>query len=35
VIEVVEALPLEKGRGSLPAGKTINPLHKKIRQRKY
>jgi RNA recognition motif-containing protein len=34
-IEVVEALPLDKSRGALPAGKTINPLDKKIRQRKY
>ena len=35
VIEVVEALPLDKsGVGSL-SGKTNSPFHRKVRQRKY
>mgnify|MGYP001113734654 CR=1 FL=1 len=35
LIEVVAALPRDKNRGAPPAGKKINPLHRKTRQREY
>lgn len=36
LIEVVEALPLDKSSEGPPAGKkTNNSLHRKVRQRKY
>jgi RNA recognition motif-containing protein len=35
LIEVVEALPLDKSSGGSPDGKTNNSLHRKVRQRKY
>ncbi|MFO8143673.1 MAG: RNA-binding protein [Dehalococcoidales bacterium] len=35
LLEVVAALPLDKNRGASPAGKTVNPLRRKIRQREH
>ena len=35
LIEVVEALPMDKSNGGSIAVKTTNFLHRKIRQRKY